>query len=159
MRIQLWVFLALLVGLVVLTIYVLVAYIFDSVVRQYRDWRKNTITGREAYERGDYAEAEERFKEALKHVSIFGPTSNRLVESFKNFAKLYPNGVYALMTLALEDAVKKEKVQGLDHPEAAQSFERLSWLYSGLKVGENWFWQEWRNKAWKLYRKLEEEKE
>lgn len=96
-------------------------------------WKNFTDEGLEAYKRGDLPEAEDELKYALQMASTLWPIDHHVVESYRNLAKLYPGGFYALMALATEDVVEKEEELGRTHPEVVDSLERLAGLYAGLE--------------------------
>jgi tetratricopeptide (TPR) repeat protein len=99
-----------------------------------KTWKQHITAGLKAYRRGYSAKAKEHFTTALKIADRFGPTDPRISESYKNLAKLHPtsNGLYALMALATEDAIKKEEALGPNHPDLAESLDKLARLYAGL---------------------------
>ncbi len=59
-------------------------------------WETNTAAGYEAYEQGDYAEAEKAWSAALQEAEKFGPEDPRLAESLGNLGVAYRDqGKYA----------------------------------------------------------------
>ncbi len=52
-------------------------------------WEALNAAGTEAYERGDYAEAEKQFGAALEEAEGFGPRDLRLATTLYNLAELY----------------------------------------------------------------------
>ncbi len=80
----------LLVGLVCLALWPAHAF------AQGGQWNTLNAAGIEAYQRGDYAEAEKQWSAALKEAEGFGPQDPRLATSLKDLAGLYHDqGRYA----------------------------------------------------------------
>ncbi len=91
----------------------------------------NTAAGIEAYQRGDYAEAEKQFRAALNEAEGFGPQDPRLARSLNNLAELYRvQGRYAEAEPLHKRALAiREKALGPEHPDVAQSLNNLALLY------------------------------
>ena len=93
-------------------------------------WQSYMDAGVEAYQQGNYPEAEKLFAAALKEAEWFGPQDPRLATSLNNLAELYRvQGRYAeaepLHKRALAIA---EKALGPDHPHVATSLENYAAL-------------------------------
>ena len=115
-----------LVGLVCLAL-AAVAYVFIQDGR----WETYSTSGIDAYQQGDYAEAEKQFGAALKEAEKFGPQDPRLATSLNNLAELYrAQGRYAEAEPLHKRALAiREKALGPEHPDVAQSLNNLAELY------------------------------
>ncbi len=93
-------------------------------------WNTLNAAGIEAYQRGDYAEAEQQWRAALKEAEGFGPQDPRLAASLNNLAELYhAQGRYAEAEPFYERALAIwEKVLGPDHPHVAKGLENSAAL-------------------------------
>ena len=100
-------------------------------VAQEPAWEKYTKAGTEAYQRGQYAEAEKQFVAALKEAEKFGAQDPRLATSLNNLATLYINqGKYAEAESLLRRALATfEKAPGPEHPIVAVVRISLATLY------------------------------
>ncbi len=93
-------------------------------------WNTLNAAGIEAYQRGDYAEAEKQWSAALKEAEGFGPQDPRLATSLNNLAELYrAQGRYAeAEPLHKRGLAIREKALGPEHPDVAQSLENYAAL-------------------------------
>ncbi len=93
-------------------------------------WNTLNAAGIEAYQRGDYAEAEKRWSAALKEAEGFGPQDPRLATSLNNLGFLYQaQGRYAEAEPLYQRALAiKEKALGPEHPSVATSLENYAAL-------------------------------
>ena len=94
-------------------------------------WEKYMKAGTEAYQQGQYAEAQKQFAAALREAEEFGEQDLRVGVSFNSLAMLYnAQGKYGeaepLFRRALAIA---EKALGLEHPNVAASLNNLAGLY------------------------------
>ena len=93
-------------------------------------WETYTDAGKEAYEQGNYTEAEKLFVAALKEAEMFGPQDPRLATGLNNLALLYETqGKYC----EAEPLYKRylaifEKALVPDHPSVATSLEYYALL-------------------------------
>ena len=87
-----------------------------------------TDAGTEAYEQGNYTEAEKLFVAALKEAEKFGPQDPRLATSLNNLANLYnTQGKYGEADPLYKRSLEIwEKALGPDHPSVATSLENLN---------------------------------
>ncbi len=94
-------------------------------------WNTLNAAGIEAYQRGDYAEAEKQWSAALKEAEGFGPQDPRLATSLNDLAGLYHDqGRYAeAEPLYKRSQAIWEKTLGPDHPDVAASLNNLALLY------------------------------
>ena len=115
----------LLVGLVCLVLWL--AYVFF----QRGEWETLNATAFEAYQRGDYAEAEKQWSGALKAAEEFGLEDPRLATSLNNLALLYEaQGKYVEAEPLYKRALAiDEKAVGPEHPEVATILDNLASLY------------------------------
>jgi len=86
-------------------------------------WERHNAAGLTSFEQGNYAEAEEHWKAALKEAENFGPQDPRLATSLNNLAEIYrAQGRYAEAEPLYQQALAiDEKALGPDHPEVANS--------------------------------------
>ncbi len=105
----------LLVGLVCLALWPVHAF------AQGGQWNTLNAAGIEAYQRGDYAEAEKQWSAALKEAEGFGPQDPRLATSLNDLAGLYHDqGRYAeAEPLYKRSQAIWEKTLGPEHPHVA----------------------------------------
>ncbi len=94
-------------------------------------WDTLNAAGIEAYQHGDYAEAEKQFGVALNEAEGFGPQDPRLGTSLNNLAVVYEDlGRYAEAEPLYNRALAiREKALGPDHPRVATSLNNLALLY------------------------------
>ncbi len=114
----------LLVGLVCLALWPVHAF------AQGGQWNTLNAAGIEAYQRGDYAEAEKQWSAALKEAEGFGPQDPRLATSLNNLAIIYnEQGRYAEAEPLYKRALAIwEKALGPEHPRVAKSLENYAAL-------------------------------
>ncbi len=94
-------------------------------------WETLNATGIEAYERGDYSEAEKQWSAALKEADEFGAEDPRLATSLNNLADLYRlQGRYAEAEPLYKRSLEiLEKALGAEHPDVATSLNNLAEVY------------------------------
>jgi tetratricopeptide (TPR) repeat protein/CHAT domain-containing protein len=94
-------------------------------------WESQNSAGEAAYQRGDYAEAEQHFAAALEIAEEFGADDPRVATSLNNQAVLYQTqGRYADAEPLFRRALAiREKVLGPEHPHVATSLNNLALLY------------------------------
>ena len=100
-------------------------------VAQDTAWEKYMKAGMEAYQQGQYAEAEKQFSAALKEAEKFGEQDPRVGSSLNNLAALYQvQGKYGeAEPLYRRSLAIREKALGSEHREVAQSLNNLAGLY------------------------------
>ena len=115
----------LLVGLVGLALWPVHA------LAQSEQWNTLNAAGIEAYQRGDYAEAEQRWSVALKEAEGFRPQDPRLATNLNNLASPYHDqGSYAEAEPLDQRALGLwEKALGPEHPDVANNINNLAALY------------------------------
>ena len=91
-------------------------------------WETYNNAGIEAYERGNYAEAEKQWLASLKEAETIGPEDPRLAFSLNNLANLYNDqGKYAEAEPLYQRAlVIREKALGPGHSAVATSLENYA---------------------------------
>ena len=94
-------------------------------------WDRYNTAGGQAYEQGNYAEAEKQWSAALPEAEKFGPQDPRLATSLNNLAALYrAQGKYAQAEpLYRRSLAIREKALGPEHPDVAGSLNNLAALY------------------------------
>ena len=94
-------------------------------------WETYIRAGIEAYQQGNYAEAEKQLLAALQKAEKFVPEAPRLVRNLNSLATLYIKlGNYAeAVTFIRRSLVIQEKVPGPEHPNLATSLNNLATLY------------------------------
>jgi tetratricopeptide (TPR) repeat protein len=94
-------------------------------------WESYIAAGQEAYQRADYAEADNQFMAALKQAEGFGPQDPRLATSLNGLAALYRSlGRYTEAEPLHKRALAiREKALGPDHPDVARSLNNLAALH------------------------------
>ncbi len=114
-----------------------VAFWPAQVSAQGKGWEALNATGVEAYQRGDYTDAEKQWDAALKAAEEFGSEDPRLATSLSNLAGLY----YAQSRYAEAEPLLKrslaidEKAFGPEHPNVAQSLENYADLLQKMGRG------------------------
>ena len=105
-----------------------VALVAPHACTQPTNWEMSNDVGRQAYQQGDYAEAEKAWLAALKQAETFGPEDSRLAGSLNNLAGVYHDqGNYAeAEPLLKRAAVIYEKALGPEHPRLAGSLHNLA---------------------------------
>ncbi len=100
-------------------------------VSQAATWETHDAAGQEAYQRGDYAEAEKQLTAAVKEAEEFARPDPRLARSLNNLALLYQaQGRHAEAEPLHKRALAiREKVLGSEHPDVAESYNNLAQLY------------------------------
>ena len=95
-------------------------------------WDRYNAAGMQAYQQGNYAEAEKQLSAALREAEKFGPQDPRLATSLNNLAGLYQTqGKYAeAEPLHRRSLAIVEKALGPEHPAVATSLNNLAGLYS-----------------------------
>ncbi len=93
-------------------------------------WQRYMAAGGQAYEQGDYEDAEKQLLRALKQAEHFGEQDARLAQSFVGLATLYrAQGKYAEAEPLDQRALAiMEKALGPEHPNVAASLERYAEL-------------------------------
>ncbi len=96
-----------------------------------KEWEKYNSAGMQAYEQGDYSDAEGLWRTTLEITKEFGPEDQRLATSLNNLAALYrAQGHYAKAEpLHKRSLAIREKALGSEHPEVATSLNNLALLY------------------------------
>ena len=91
-------------------------------------WEAHSDAGLEAYQQGDYAEAEKQWMAAVRKAEAFEPQDPRLATSLNNLAELYhTQGQYAQAEPLYKRALAiYEKALGPDHPSVATSLENYA---------------------------------
>ena len=94
-------------------------------------WETYIRAGIEAYQQGNYAEAEKQLLVARQEAEKFGPEDPRLVRNLNSLATLYIKlGNYAeSVTFIRRSLVIQEKVPGPAHPNLATTLNNLATLY------------------------------
>ena len=102
-----------------------------SAFAQVEQWQSHMGAGVQAYQQGNYAEAERQWGSALKEAKRFGPQDPRLATTLNNLAELYrAQGKYAeAEPLHKHSLAIREKALGPEHPEVATSLHNLALLY------------------------------
>ncbi len=97
-------------------------------------WEALNAAGLEAYQRGDYAEAEKQWGAALKAAEEFGSKDPRLATSLNNLAGLYhAQGRDADAEPLYERALEiMEKTLGSAHPNMAILLENMADFYKQI---------------------------
>ncbi len=93
-------------------------------------WERYNQAGMEAYQQGNYAEAEKQWLAALQEAENFGPEDPRLATSLFALGSLYhAQGKYAeAEPLYQRSLAILEKALGPEHPNVANGLEN----YAGL---------------------------
>ncbi len=93
-------------------------------------WQAYMDAGKQAYERGNYPEAEKQLGAALKEAEGLGPEHPDVAQSLNNLAALYrAQGKYAeAEPLYKRSLAIWEKALGPEHTLVAQSLENLAHL-------------------------------
>ena len=88
-------------------------------------WEAHSAAGREAYQQGDYAEAEKQWTAALKKAEGFEPQDPRLATALNDLAVLYEaQGRYADAEPLFQRALAiREKALRPEHPDVATALE------------------------------------
>ena len=120
------------VGLVCLAL-AAVAYVFLQGGR----WESYNAAGVDAYQRGDYADAEKQWSDGLKEAEEFGPEDPRLASSLNILAELYrAQDRYTEAEPLYKRALAiREKALGPEHPDVAQRQENYAALLR--KIGRD----------------------
>ena len=102
-----------------------------SASAQVEQWQNHVVAGGQAYQQGNYSEAEKQFTAAVKEAEGFGPQDPRLATSLNNLAVLYrTKGRYAEAESLYKRALAiDEKALGSDHPDFASDLNNLAELY------------------------------
>ncbi|MCH6577531.1 MAG: tetratricopeptide repeat protein, partial [Proteobacteria bacterium] len=98
---------------------------------QVEPWQSHMDAGVQAYQQGNYPEAEKQLVGALKEAEEFGPQDPRLATSLNNLAELYrAQGRYAEAEPLYKRALAiDEKALGPEHPDVATNLNNLAALY------------------------------
>ncbi|MCH7633940.1 MAG: CHAT domain-containing protein [Proteobacteria bacterium] len=98
---------------------------------QVEPWQSHMVAGVQAYQQGNYPEAEKQFTAAVKEAEHFGPEDPRLATSLNNLALLYYiQGKYAEAEPLHKRALAiYEKTLGPEHPDVAAPLHSLAGLY------------------------------
>ena len=104
-------------------------------VAQDAAWQKYFKAGTEAYQQGQYAEAEEQLVAALEEAEKFGEQDPSLAFSLNALGLVYRDqGQNAKAEpLYRRSLVIREKALGPEHPDVAQSLENYAALLRKLK--------------------------
>ena len=96
------------------------------------DLEGNITAGNNAYQDGNYTEAEKLYFAALKEAEGFGPQDPRLATSLYNLALVYGNqGKYTeAEPLYRRSLAIREKALGAEHLDVAHSLNNLALLYN-----------------------------
>ncbi len=102
-----------------------------TVFAQEAAWDRYMDAAGQAYEQGDYDEAEKQLLRALKEAENFGEKDLRLATSLGNLGKVYHlQGKYAeAEPLYQRSLAIGEKTLGPEHPQVAMSLNNLAGLY------------------------------
>jgi Tfp pilus assembly protein PilF len=94
-------------------------------------WEEQIAAGHQAFELGDYPEAESQLEPALETAEAFGPQDPRLATSLNELALLYRHqGRYEEAEPLYKRALAiREKALGPDHPRVATVLNNLGTLY------------------------------
>ncbi len=94
-------------------------------------WNTLNAVGMEAYQRGDYAEAEKQLAAAVKEAEGFGPQDPRLATSLNNLAEVYRlEGRYGKAEPLHRRALAiREVALGPEHPDVGTALNGLANLY------------------------------
>jgi len=97
-----------------------------------------TQAGAEAYQQGNYAEAEKQCLAALQEAEEFGPEDPRLATILNNLALVYrEQGKYAEAEPLYQHSLTiLEKVLGPEHPYVAGSLENYAALLREMGRGD-----------------------
>ena len=97
-------------------------------------WQSHMDAGVQAYQQGNYPEAEKQLVAALKEVEGFGPQDPRLATSLNNLAVLYQaQDRYAEAELFYSWSLAIwEKALGPEHPQVATSLENYALLLRNI---------------------------
>ena len=98
---------------------------------QEMSWEDQMRAGIQAYQKGNYPQAERHWKAGLEEAKEFGSEDPRLATSLNNLALLYKiQGKYAeAEPLYQRSLTIREKVLGPEHPNVALSLNNLAALY------------------------------
>jgi tetratricopeptide (TPR) repeat protein len=93
-------------------------------------WQQAYDTGRQAYEHGNYPEAQKMFAAAVQEAEPFGDQDPRLARSLNDLAAAYAaQGKYtAAEPLYKRSLVMLEKAYGPDHPAVATALSNYAQL-------------------------------
>ncbi len=91
-------------------------------------WNTLNAAGIEAYQQGNYPEAEKQLAAAVKEAERFGPQDPRLATSINNLAGLHlVQGKYAEAEPLFKRALTiGEKALGPEHPDVATALENYA---------------------------------
>ena len=95
-------------------------------------WEKNMKASLQAYQRGQYGEAEKQARAAVQEAEKFGPQDLRLAASlhFQAVVKRVRGDYVEAEPLYQRALVIREKSLGPEHPHVAVSLNHLALLYS-----------------------------
>ena len=95
-------------------------------------WESYNQAGSDAYEQGNYAEAEKQWSAALQEAGKFGPEDPRLATSLNNQGELYrAQGKYSEAESFFQRWLAiSEKALDPEHPEMARGLNNLALLYN-----------------------------
>ncbi len=104
-----------------------------TALAQVEQWQSHMDAGDQAYQQGNYAEAEKQLVGALKEAEGFGPQDPRLATSLNNLGLVYDaQGKYTeAEPLYKRSLAIWEKALGPEHPDVATSLNNLAELYRG----------------------------
>ena len=102
-----------------------------SAFAQVEPWQSHMVAGAQAYQQGNYPEAEKRLVAAVEEAEGFGPRDPRLATTLNNLAVLYQaRGKYTEAEPLYKRALAiREKALGAENPGVAQSLNNLAVLY------------------------------
>ncbi len=102
-----------------------------SAFAQVEPWQGHMVAGVQAYQQGNYPEAEKQLVAALKEAEGLGPQDPRLATTLNNLALLYDaQGKYAEAEPLYKRALAiREQVLGPEHRSVATSLSNLAELY------------------------------
>jgi len=111
-----------------MTIAILMALSLPTACAQEIPWGRYMVAGEQAYEQGDYDEAEKQFLRALKEAENFGEQDSRLAKSLQALATLYSlEDKHQEAVLLLQRAVAiTEKGLGPEHHTLAAYLNDLA---------------------------------
>jgi tetratricopeptide (TPR) repeat protein len=104
----------------------------SGVAAQDEAWQSDIMSGRAAYKRGDYADAEQIFLRALETAETFGRDDARIALTLNDLGLLFKaQGRYGEAETALERALPiMEKALGPEHRDVAANLNNLADLFS-----------------------------
>ncbi len=102
-----------------------------TALAQIEQWQGHMDAGAQAYQQGNYPEAEKQFNAAVKEAEGFGAQDPRLATTLNYLAGLYrTQGRYAVAEPLQRRALAiNEKALGSDHPGLATDLNNLAKLY------------------------------